>query len=73
VGGYPALVKIFPQTWVSAQIGYEFQSGPVKGLGLRFEGNNLNKPAYKEFDGSNTKTYLTGATYFFKVSYKFQN
>jgi iron complex outermembrane recepter protein len=73
VGGYPALVKIFPQTWVSAQIGYEFQSGPVKGLGLRFEGNNLNKPIYKEFNGSGTNTNQTGATYFFKVSYKFQN
>jgi iron complex outermembrane receptor protein len=73
VGGYPTLVKIFPQTWVSAQVGYEFQSGPVKGLGLRFEGNNLNKPEYKEYNGSSTNVNKTGATYFFKVSYKFQN
>jgi iron complex outermembrane receptor protein len=72
VGGYPALAQIDPQTWVSAQIGYEFQSGPAKGLGIRFEGNNLNKPTYRDFNGSTTNENKTGATYGFKLSYKLQ-
>ena len=33
---------------VAAQGGYEIQSGPAKGLGIRFEGNNMNKPVYRE-------------------------
>ena len=43
-----------PQRWVSAQVGYEVQDGWLKGLGVRLEGNNLNKPIYKErnYDGS---------------------
>ncbi|MFZ6726923.1 TonB-dependent receptor [Undibacterium sp. MH2W] len=72
VGGYPSLMYIQPQRWVSAQIGYEIQSGPVKGLSVRFEGNNLNHPFYQlnNGDGSvNTKTQ-TGATYFLSLSYK---
>jgi len=72
VGGYPTLALIEPQQWISAQIGYEFQNGPVKGLGLRFEGNNLNKPIYREFNGSSHNSNQTGATYAFKLFYKFQ-
>jgi iron complex outermembrane recepter protein len=71
-GGYPALVQIDAQRWVSAQIGYEFQSGPMKGLGLRFEGNNINKPVYREFNGRDTSENKTGATYGLKLSYKLQ-
>ncbi len=73
VGGYPTLLFVAPQTWISAQAGYEFQSGPLKGLGFRFEGNNMNKPIYKEFkaDGSVNSTNETGATYAFKLSYKY--
>jgi iron complex outermembrane receptor protein len=72
VGGYPSLVRIDPQTWVSAQVGYEFQSGYLKGLGMRFEGNNLNKPIYREDTGTNINTNKTGATYGFKLNYKYQ-
>jgi iron complex outermembrane recepter protein len=76
VGGYPALVYIAPQKWVSAQVGYELQSGPAKGLGIRFEGNNMNKPVYRELtpngDGSfSPHDTRTGATYALKVFYKF--
>jgi iron complex outermembrane receptor protein len=76
VGGYPALVYIAPQKWVSAQVGYEIQSGPAKGLGLRFEGNNMNKPVYRELTPNNDGTFSphdtkTGATYALKVFYKF--
>ena len=74
VGGYPTLVTIAPQQWISAQIGYEFQSGPLKGLLFRFEGNNLNKPVYKELkqDGTTNFSNQTGAVYTFKIAYKFQ-
>ena len=74
VGGYPTLVDIAPQQWISAQVGYEFQSGALKGLAFRFECNNLNKPIYKEYkyDGSLNASNQTGATYAFKIAYKFQ-
>jgi iron complex outermembrane receptor protein len=74
VGGYPTLVAIAPQQWISAQIGYEVPSGRLKGLGLRFEANNLNKPIYKEFkaDGTTNTEVQTGATYAFKLHYKFE-
>jgi len=72
VGGYPTLVYIQPQRWLSAQVGYEVQSGWLKGLGLRLEGNNLNKPVYREanYAGSITNTQKTGASVDLRVSYK---
>jgi len=72
VGGVPSLLYIQPQRWISAQIGYEIQTGRLKGLSMRFEGNNLNHPYY-ELDNANgsvnTKTQ-TGATYFLSLNYK---
>jgi iron complex outermembrane recepter protein len=74
IGGYPTLKYIQGSTWLSAQIGYEFQDGPAKGLGLRFEGNNLNKPIYRQLnpDGSLDKEIKTGAAVAIKLSYKYQ-
>jgi iron complex outermembrane receptor protein len=74
VGGYPALINIQGSSWVSAQVGYEFQDGPLKGLGFRVEGNNMNKPTYRELkaDGSLNTENNTGASYGFKLSYKLQ-
>ena len=73
IGGYPTLQYIEPQRWVSAQVGYEAQEGWLKGLGVRLEGNNLNKPVYKEsnYAGSITNTNKTGASVDVRVSYKF--
>ena len=73
VGGYPSFAYILPQKWVSAQVGYEVQDGWLKGLGVRLEGNNLNKPTYKEADfrGNITTTNKTGAAADLRVSYKF--
>ena len=74
VGGYPTLRYIEGSSWVSAQVGYEFQEGPLKGLSMRLQGNNLNKPVYRQLkaDGvtvdSETKT---GAEVSLKVGYKF--
>jgi len=72
IGGYPTLTYIEPQKWVSAQVGYEVQSGWLKGLAVRLEGNNLNKPIYKESNtsGSITSTNKTGAAVDLRVSYK---
>ena len=73
IGGYPTLQFIEPQKWVSAQVGYEVQDGWLKGLSVRLEGNNLNKPIYKEsnYDGTNHATNKTGASADLMVSYKF--
>jgi iron complex outermembrane receptor protein len=72
IGGYPTLKYISKQTWVSAQVGYEFQEGRLKGLGLRVEGNNLNKPTYTQerLDGSIESQNKTGASIAMKISYK---
>ena len=48
VGGYPTLRYIEGSSWLSAQIGYEVESGMFKGLGVRMEGNNLNNPVYRQ-------------------------
>lgn len=74
-GGYPTLIYVEPQHWVSAQIGYQFQSTALKGLGIRFEGNNLNKPVYTELKSLNpvqtNTTNATGSNYAFKVFYRY--
>ena len=72
VGGYPTLINIAAQKWISAQVGYEFQSGWLKGLGFRLEGNNLNKPKYTEYKGDGTVNSQneTGASIDLRVSYK---
>ena len=72
VGGYPTLRYIQGSSWVSAQIGYEFQTGALKGLGFRVQGNNLNAPIYRQLraDGTEQSTTETGKTIMFKVSYK---
>jgi hypothetical protein len=48
------------------------QAGWLKGLAVRLEGNNLNKPTYEEanFAGSITNTNKTGAAVDLRVSYK---
>ncbi|HEX7689020.1 MAG TPA: TonB-dependent receptor [Burkholderiaceae bacterium] len=72
VGGYPTLIGIGAQKWISAQVGYEFQSGWLKGLGFRLEGNNLNKPKYTEYKGDGTVNTQkeTGASIDLRVSYR---
>jgi iron complex outermembrane receptor protein len=72
VGGYPVLRYIEGSSWLSAQIGYEIQEGPMKGLSFRAEGNNLNKPTYRQLnaDGTVNNETKTGATLMFQVSYK---
>ncbi len=76
IGGYPAFVYILPQTWVSAQAGYEFQSGPMKGAGIRFEGTNLNRPKYQTYtlaNGGAITTVQTGRNFDLLFYYKFED
>ncbi len=72
VGGYPTPRYIDASSWVSAQIGYEVQSGVLKGVGLRLQGNNLNSPVYRQLksDGSELSSSKTGRSIAFKISYK---
>jgi iron complex outermembrane receptor protein len=72
IGGYPTLRYVEGSSWISAQIGYEFQTGMFKGLGIRVEGNNLNSPVYRQLraDGSEQSSTKTGRTIMFKASYK---
>jgi iron complex outermembrane receptor protein len=74
IGGYPTLRYIAGSSWVSAQVGYEFQEGFAKGLGIRIEGNNLNKPVYRQLrqDGSTDSENKTGSSIIMKVNYKLQ-
>jgi iron complex outermembrane recepter protein len=74
-GGYPVLKGIKGSSWLSAQLGYEFQDGIAKGLGFRVEGNNLNKADYQQLnrDGSNDgPAAKTGYSIAFKLNYKYQ-
>ena len=74
IGGYPTLTTIKGSSWVSAQVGYEIQTGYAKGLAVRFEGNNLNDPTYLQLnqDGSVNSQTKTGHQYILLVSYKYQ-
>lgn len=73
-GGYPTLVRIKGSSWVSAQVGYDFQEGMLKGLGIRLEGNNMNNPPYVQLkaNGDVDKTNKTGHSLGLKVTYKLQ-
>ena len=57
-----------------AQIGYTFQDGSLKGLGLLLQANNLTNAAYKTYAGTKDRpleyikwgrSYLLGANYSF--------
>ena len=74
IGGAPALQWIGRQNWISAQAGYEFSQGYLKGLSVRVEGSNLNSPEYREFGptGNETTYTKTGRQLNFTLSYKLQ-
>ena len=66
------LTFIKGETVVDLQVGYEFQTGMLKGLSVLFQGNNLTNAQFQRY--SNTpdnvvekvkygKTYLLGVTY----------
>ena len=63
------------ETIIDAQIGYEFQSGPLEGLSVLLQGNNLTNEEFKTIDGGNDRRAIDyqvyGSTYMFGVNYRF--
>ena len=60
---------------VDAQIGYEFQSGPLKGLAILLEGKNLTDRPFVTFENNDPRRVREyqryGRDYYLGVSYKF--
>jgi iron complex outermembrane recepter protein len=60
---------------VDAQIGYEFQSGPLKGLAILLEGKNLTDRPFITFENNDPRRVRDyqryGRDYYLGVSYKF--
>jgi len=67
------LTYIKGETVTDLQLGYEFQSGPVKGLSLLFQALNVgNAPyiRYKDTYSNEVEKIKFGRTYLFGVNYK---
>lgn len=61
------------ETVIDLQLGYEFQSGPVKGLSMLFQANNVNNAKFQRY--LNDPSVITnkdvyGRTYLFGLNYK---
>ena len=67
--GDSSLVLVRGERITDVQAGYEFKSGPMKGLSLLFQGNNIKNTPYEEY-GNNIKTVVYGKTYLFGVNYR---
>jgi len=63
------------ETVVDAQVGYEFQSGPLEGLSLLLQGQNLTDEPFVTQDGDEELRVIDhqrfGRRYLFGVSYRF--
>jgi iron complex outermembrane receptor protein len=67
------LIYIKGESITDAQIGYEFQSGWLKGLGLVLQGYNIGNTKYKRYaDTPNNivETVNVGTTYLLGINYK---
>ncbi len=61
------------ETVIDFQIGYEFGRGPLKGLSLLFQANNVNNAKFQQYVNDPkviTKTDIYGKTYLFGLNYK---
>ena len=73
----PIFLNTDSRTTVDAQIGYEFQSGPLEGLSLLVEAYNLNDEPFRTFtDYGNGEVFPSiredyGTTYNFTVAKRF--
>ncbi|MDH0867310.1 TonB-dependent receptor [Mitsuaria sp. GD03876] len=72
--GARTLRYVVGESITDAQIGYTFNDGPLKGLGLLAQVNNLTNEAYRTYAGTKDRpleyikwgrTFLVGATYKF--------
>ena len=67
------LTYIKGETITDAQLGYEFQSGFMKGLALRFEISNVNNTPfirYRDVPGNEVENKKDGKFYQFGINYK---
>lgn len=67
------LVYIKGETISDAQIGYEFQSGWLKGLGVLLQGYNIGNTKYKRYvetPNNVVETVNVGTTYLLGINYK---
>ncbi len=82
LGEVPDYTNSLAYTWVhnetiiDAQIGYEIQSGPAKGLNISLSGSNLNNEPFYTYQGKGHPDQILryekyGSTYLLGVSYKF--
>ncbi|KAI1698966.1 hypothetical protein Ddc_18821 [Ditylenchus destructor] len=72
--GNRSLRYVVGESIVDAQIGYNFTEGPLKGLGLLAQVNNLTNEPYRTYAGSKDRPleYIEwGRTYMLGVNYKF--
>jgi iron complex outermembrane receptor protein len=60
---------------VDAQIGYEFQSGPLEGLSALFQVNNLTDEQFKTFENNDRRRVIDyqqyGRTYLVGINYRY--
>ena len=71
----PTYQQARSETIVDAQIGYEFQDGPLKGLAIMLEGKNLTDRPFVTFENNDSRQVIDyqryGRDYYLGVSYKF--
>jgi len=63
------------ETIVDAQIGYEFQDGPLEGLGILLQGQNLTDEPFITYENGDLRRVIDyqryGRRYLLGLSYKF--
>ena len=72
--GNRSLRYVVRESIVDAQLGYNFNEGMFKGLGILFQVNNLGNEAYKTYAGTKDRPleYIKwGRTYLLGANYKF--
>ena len=74
-GNGRTLRSVAAENVVDAQIGYEFQSGPLDGLSLLAQVNNLTDEPFKTFQNGDERQTIDfqqyGRTFLFGVNYRF--
>ena len=68
------LVYVKAESQLDLQAAYEFDWGPLKGLSILAQGNNLTNAEYAEYDASNgniTNRKKFGKSYLVGLNYKF--
>ena len=67
--------SIGDESLIDAQIGYEFQSGPLEGLSVLVQGNNLTNEEFRTISDGVERRAIDyqnyGRTYLFGVNYRF--